>query len=91
MRIGRCASAGVGANATGSQKEHVMDKYCSQEEISVKLLAAAAPDEVLVEAAKLRDRPAFAELWERHSSKPFKLVYRITKNREDAEDVIQDT
>jgi DNA-directed RNA polymerase specialized sigma24 family protein len=56
----------------------------------VKLLAAAAPDEVLVEAAKLRDRPAFAELWERHSSKPFKLVYRITKNREDAEDVIQD-
>lgn len=34
------------------------------DEISVRLLAAAAPDEVLVAAAKLGDRPAFAELWD---------------------------
>ena len=41
-------------------------------------------------AAKLGDRPAFAELWERHWNTAFKVAYRITKNRDDAEDVIQD-
>jgi hypothetical protein len=67
----------------------LMNTCGSQDEISAKLLAAAT-DEVLVTAAKLGDRPAFAELWERHSNKAFKIAYRITRNREDAEDVIQD-
>jgi len=62
----------------------------SQNEISVKLLAPAATDEVLVGAAKLGDRPAFGELWERHSYKAFQAAYRITKNRDDAEDSVQD-
>src|SRR5260370_10218192 len=62
----------------------------SQDEIGVKLLAAAATDEVLVGAAKLGDRPAFAELWERHSNTAFNVAYRVTKNRDDAEDVIQE-
>jgi RNA polymerase sigma-70 factor (ECF subfamily) len=66
-----------------------MDTCRSQDEISVSLLAAA-PDEVLVAAAKSGDRPAFAELWQRHSNTAFKQVHRITKNRADAEDVIQD-
>jgi len=64
--------------------------FCrSQDEISSKLLAAAT-DEALVTAAKSGDRPAFAELWERHSNRAFKMAYRMTRNREDAEDVIQD-
>jgi hypothetical protein len=42
------------------------------DEISVRLLASAAPDDVLVAAAKLGDRPAFAEVWERHTSRGFK-------------------
>ena len=67
-----------------------MNICSSQDEISVKLLAATATDEVLVGAAKLGDRPAFAELWERHSNTAFKVAYRITKNRDDAEDAIQD-
>ncbi|HEY6765200.1 MAG TPA: sigma-70 family RNA polymerase sigma factor [Candidatus Sulfotelmatobacter sp.] len=67
-----------------------MNICSSQDEISVKLLAAAATDEVLVGAAKLGGRSAFADLWERHSSTVFKVAYRITKNRNDAEDVIQD-
>ena len=62
----------------------------SQDEIRVNLRAAAATDEVLVGAAKLGDRPAFAELWERHSNTAFNVAYRVTKNRDDAEDVIQD-
>src|ERR1700756_4706085 len=67
-----------------------MNIWSSQDEISVILLTAAATDEVLVGAAKAGDRPAFAELWERHSNTAFKMAHRITKNLEDAEDVIQD-
>ena len=67
-----------------------MNICSSQDEISVKLLAATTTDEVLVGAAKLGDRPAFSELWERHSSTAFKVAYRITRNRDDAEDVVQD-
>ena len=67
-----------------------MNICSSQDEISVKLLAATATDEVLVGAAKLGDRPAFSELWERHSSTAFKVACRITRNRDDAEDVVQD-
>jgi hypothetical protein len=62
----------------------------SEDEITVKLLAAAATDEILVAAAKLGDRPAFAELWARHSKRSLQIAYRITKNREDAEDVLQE-
>ena len=66
-----------------------MNICTSLDEINVKRLADAT-DEVLVGAAKLGDRPAFAELWERHSNTAFKVAYRITKNRDDAEDAIQD-
>ena len=66
-----------------------MDTCESQDETTMKLLPAP-PDDVLVHVAKSGDRSAFAELWRRHSRKAFKKVYRITKNRADAEDVIQD-
>jgi RNA polymerase sigma-70 factor (ECF subfamily) len=58
-------------------------------EISLKPLAAAA-DEVLVAAAKSGDRIAFAELWGRHSNTAFKTACRITRNPDDAEDVVQE-
>jgi RNA polymerase sigma-70 factor, ECF subfamily len=67
-----------------------METCRSLDDITVKTVPAAAPDEVLVEAAKSGDRAAFTELWQRHSERPYKMVYRMTKNREDAEDVIQD-
>jgi RNA polymerase sigma-70 factor, ECF subfamily len=67
-----------------------MDTLRLQDEIDVKLVVAAATDEVLVAAAKLGDHPAFAELWTRHSHTAFKMACRITGNRDDAEDVIQD-
>ena len=57
---------------------------------SVELVASATTDEVLVAAAKLGDHPAFLELWTRHSSRAFKIAHRITGNRDDAEDAIQD-
>jgi len=73
-------------------KEKVIRKNMerSDHETTVNLLTAAATDEVLVAAAKRGDRPAFEELWKRYSNSTFRLVYRITKNQDDAEDVIQD-
>ena len=57
---------------------------------SVEFVAPAATDEVLVSTAKLRDHHAFVELWTRHSRTAFNVAYRITGNRDDAEDAIQD-
>ena len=48
-------------------------------------------DELLVSAAQSGDRGAFVELCERHSRKVLRAIYRITQNREDAEDVLQDS
>jgi RNA polymerase sigma-70 factor (ECF subfamily) len=78
------------AEVSKSRTKEFVNIWNSQDEVSVKLLAAAATDEVLVEAAKVGDRTAFAELWQRHSNTAFRVAYRITKNRDDAEDAIQD-
>jgi RNA polymerase sigma-70 factor (ECF subfamily) len=48
-------------------------------------------DEELVQSAKSGSETAFVELWRRHSSTVFRAVYRIAKNREDAEDHVQET
>src|SRR3984885_3871663 len=66
-----------------------MDMCRSQDQISVRL-SPATSDETLVAVAKLGDRSAFAELWNRHSRTAFKKVYQIMKNEADAEDVIQE-
>jgi RNA polymerase sigma-70 factor (ECF subfamily) len=47
-------------------------------------------DTRLVSAARAGDRSAFTELYERHSRKVLPRIYRITKNREDAEDAFQE-
>jgi hypothetical protein len=69
-----------------------LDSQRQQDELlaTVKSVAPAATDEVLVAAAKLGDHPAFVELCRRHSNTAFKMAYRITGNRDDAEDAIQD-
>jgi RNA polymerase sigma factor (sigma-70 family) len=61
-----------------------------QDEINAKFVGPATSDEVLVAAAKLGNHPAFAELWRRYSNTALKIVYRVTGNRDDAEDAIQD-
>ena len=48
-------------------------------------------DEELVQFAKSGSETSFVELWCRHSSTVFRAVYRIVKNREDAEDLVQET
>src|ERR1700737_193155 len=49
----------------------------------------AEEDALLVAAAKARDTRAFELLVERHERKIFLTARRITRNREDAEDVVQ--
>jgi RNA polymerase sigma-70 factor (ECF subfamily) len=48
-------------------------------------------DEGLVAAAKIGHRAAFDELCRRHAEKVFRVVHRITRNQEDAEDAVQDS
>jgi RNA polymerase sigma factor (sigma-70 family) len=50
----------------------------------------SADDGMLVTAAKMGDHSAFSELWNRHAKRAFNTMYRITKNRQDAEDGLQD-
>jgi RNA polymerase sigma-70 factor (ECF subfamily) len=48
-------------------------------------------EESLVAAARSGQRAAFGELCERNAKKIFRVVRRITRNREDAEDAVQDS
>jgi RNA polymerase sigma-70 factor (ECF subfamily) len=47
-------------------------------------------DEVLVDKAKAGDSTAYAELCRRHSGMVIRVVNRIVRNTEDAEDVLQE-
>jgi RNA polymerase sigma-70 factor (ECF subfamily) len=47
-------------------------------------------DSLLVSAAKAGDANAFVALSRRHSKKLLKMAYRITRNRQDAEDAVQE-
>src|SRR5215475_13716897 len=47
------------------------------------------PDLKLVAATKNRESQAFELLVKRHEAKMFAVAFRITRNREDAQDVVQ--
>jgi RNA polymerase sigma-70 factor (ECF subfamily) len=53
--------------------------------------ASMMPEEILVDAAQSGEEWAFMELSRRHSPRAFNTIYRVTKNREDAEDALQDS
>jgi RNA polymerase sigma-70 factor (ECF subfamily) len=48
-------------------------------------------EQLLISAAKLGDTVAFVELSKRHSHKILRRAYRIVKNWQDAEDVLQES
>ncbi|HTZ59870.1 MAG TPA: sigma-70 family RNA polymerase sigma factor [Acidobacteriaceae bacterium] len=52
---------------------------------------AAMDDDLLVEAAQAGQEWAFVELCSRYSKRVFNTIYGVTKNREDAEDALQDS
>jgi DNA-directed RNA polymerase specialized sigma24 family protein len=45
-------------------------------------------NEMLVSMAKSGDVNAFVELIKRHADKVFQATYRVTRNRQDAEDAL---
>jgi RNA polymerase sigma factor (sigma-70 family) len=45
----------------------------------------------LVAAAKRGETSAFDELWQAHAKRILRTTYRITRNRQDAEDALQDS
>jgi RNA polymerase sigma factor (sigma-70 family) len=47
-------------------------------------------DETLVAAAKIGHKGAFDNLYQRHAEKILRITYRITRNRQDAEDAVQE-
>jgi len=54
-------------------------------------VASNASDAVLVEAARRHDPDAFEEIVTRYGARIFRLARNITRNREDAEEVSQDS
>ena len=48
-----------------------------------------APDSILVAASKRGERGTFRVLVERYQAKIFSVALHVTRNREDAEDVVQ--
>lgn len=65
--------------------------FCQQGNLQPKAGCNPRTDDALVVEAKSGDHPAFLELWRRHSKTAFGTAYRIMGNREDTEDVVQDT
>jgi RNA polymerase sigma factor (sigma-70 family) len=67
-----------------------MNSYLSPNSIDGLHILENANDEMLVMAARVGEHLAFSELWNRHSKRAFNTMYRITRNRQDAEDALQD-
>jgi RNA polymerase sigma factor (sigma-70 family) len=67
-----------------------MNSYLSPDDIGGLPILQSTDDEMLVAAARVGDHSAFSELWNRHSKRAFNTMYRITKNRQDAEDGLQE-
>src|SRR6202050_4916237 len=59
--------------------------------IAPRLEPAAMDEDLLVEAAQAGQEWAFVELCTRNSKRVFNTIYGVTKNREDAEDALQDS
>jgi len=69
----------------------VMTTFSSaQSEPSTVSDLRAWSEEQLIAAAKTGRRAPFGELCERHVKKVFRVIHRIMRNREDAEDALQD-
>jgi RNA polymerase sigma-70 factor (ECF subfamily) len=82
---------GLNHDPTADLQEGPFMESCGlQDETLENFAAPTATDDVLITAARSGDHSAFVELWTRHSKTAFNMAYRITGNRDDAEDVVQD-
>ncbi len=80
------------ANASGPETSRDMMKGPETPIMSVSGSSASIDDEAaLVAQARTGNAAAFSSLVERYEGKIFRLAQHITQNREDAEDVLQET
>jgi RNA polymerase sigma-70 factor, ECF subfamily len=69
----------------------VMSAFCSAQSADAAVSDLRAwSEKQLIAAAKSGRRAPFGELCERHVKKVFRVIHRIMRNREDAEDAMQD-
>jgi RNA polymerase sigma-70 factor (ECF subfamily) len=64
--------------------------FAAQSDIPGGTDLRAWSEQQLIAAARRGRRAPFGELCERHVKKVFRTIHRITRNREDAEDAVQD-
>jgi RNA polymerase sigma-70 factor (ECF subfamily) len=67
-----------------------MTTFFSVQDTSVVSDLRVWSEEQLIAAAKTGSRAPFGELCERHAKRVFRVIYRIMRNREDAEDAAQE-
>jgi RNA polymerase sigma-70 factor (ECF subfamily) len=69
----------------------VMSTFFSEQSAGVVVSDLRAwSEEQLIAAAKTGRRAPFGELCERHVKKVFRVIHRVMRNREDAEDALQE-
>jgi RNA polymerase sigma-70 factor (ECF subfamily) len=78
-------------NATEGEIRFMNASIPPEDDLVLKDGLKKMSDELLVSAAKSGDAVAFFELSRRHSNKILWRAYRIVKNRQDAEDVLQES
>jgi RNA polymerase sigma-70 factor (ECF subfamily) len=77
--------------------EHLMLQGCTQASptrmatLTTPDTDALHPDIALVERVRQGDLAAFEQLMQQYDRKIFRIAQHITQNREDAEDIVQDT
>jgi RNA polymerase sigma-70 factor, ECF subfamily len=78
-------------NCAGANGELMNPPNPSANDLAIKRGLNETCEERLISAAKSGDAVAFVELSKRHSNKIQRRAYRIVKNWEDAEDVLQES
>jgi RNA polymerase sigma factor (sigma-70 family) len=59
--------------------------------VSPMSIVPGLDEATLITAAKRGDTAAFDAMWQAHAKRLLRVAFRITKNREDAEDALQDS
>jgi RNA polymerase sigma-70 factor, ECF subfamily len=68
-----------------TNERHIKNEQC----INSETKGSAATERLLVAQAKAGDGSAFGALYERHRARVYSTAFRILRNQQDAEDVVQ--
>jgi RNA polymerase sigma-70 factor (ECF subfamily) len=91
MQYQSSRSSAVLPNCAGANGELMNRPNPSAKDLAIKRGLNETCEERLISAAKSGDAVAFVELSKRHSNKIQRRAYRIVKNWDDAEDVLQES